>query len=53
MTKNQTDLCSAEHVEVLIIGAGISGIDAACHLRMHLPDRSFAILEAMEGFGGT
>ena len=52
MTKNQADSGLPEHVEVLIIGAGISA-DAACHLRMNLPDRSFAILEAMDGFGGT
>ena len=52
MTKNQADSGLPEHVEVLIIGAGIS-LDAACHLRMNLPDRSFAILEAMDGFGGT
>jgi monooxygenase len=42
-----------EHVDVLIVGAGLSGIGAACHLRENLPGRSFAILEAREGIGGT
>jgi monooxygenase len=41
------------HVDVLILGAGLSGIGAACHLRMLCPDRSFAILEARESIGGT
>ena len=42
-----------EHVNVLIIGAGISGIGAACHLRMKNPDTTFAILEGRETIGGT
>lgn len=42
-----------EHVNVLIIGAGISGIGAACHLRMKNPDHSFAIIEGREAIGGT
>jgi monooxygenase len=33
-----------EHVDVLIVGAGLSGIGAACHLRAECPDKSFAIL---------
>jgi len=40
-------------VDVLIIGAGISGIGAAWRLRKRSPDRSFAILEAREDMGGT
>jgi len=44
---------SAEHVDVLIVGAGLSGIGAACHLRRECPDRSFAILEARGATGGT
>ena len=42
-----------EHVDVLIVGAGLSGIGAACHLRERHPRRSFAILEARERMGGT
>ena len=42
-----------EHVDVLIIGAGISGIGAACHLTMKSPDRSYAILEGRDAIGGT
>lgn len=44
---------ATDHVDVLIVGAGISGIGAACHLRRTLPDRSYAILEAREVSGGT
>jgi cation diffusion facilitator CzcD-associated flavoprotein CzcO len=39
--------------DVLIVGAGISGIGAACHLQTRLPDRSFAILEGRDAIGGT
>ncbi|KAA0266902.1 MAG: NAD(P)/FAD-dependent oxidoreductase [Acidobacteria bacterium] len=42
-----------EHVDVLIVGAGISGISAACHLRELCPSKSFAILEARDAIGGT
>ncbi len=42
-----------EHVDVLIVGAGLSGIGAACHLRRECPEKSFAILEAREAIGGT
>jgi monooxygenase len=42
-----------EHVDVLIVGAGLSGIGAACHLRRTLPGRTFAILEARGVSGGT
>jgi monooxygenase len=41
------------HVDVLIVGAGISGIGAACHLRDKCPAKSFAILEARDAIGGT
>jgi cation diffusion facilitator CzcD-associated flavoprotein CzcO len=40
-------------VDVLIIGAGISGIGAACQLTARRPGTSFAILEAREETGGT
>ena len=42
-----------EHLDVLIVGAGLSGIGAACHLRADCPGKSFAILEAREASGGT
>ena len=43
----------AEHVDVLIVGAGLSGIGAGCHLRRDCPERSFAILEGRGATGGT
>jgi monooxygenase len=42
-----------EHVDVLIVGAGLSGIGAACHLQSDSPQKSYAILEARESIGGT
>jgi cation diffusion facilitator CzcD-associated flavoprotein CzcO len=42
-----------EHVDVLIVGAGISGIGAAYHLQTQYPDKSFVILEKFGSFGGT
>lgn len=44
---------SIEHVDVLIIGAGISGIGAACYLQKMQPGKTFAILEARNEIGGT
>ena len=40
-------------VDVLIIGAGLSGIAAAAHLKMQCPDKSFALLEQRQDMGGT
>jgi cation diffusion facilitator CzcD-associated flavoprotein CzcO len=42
-----------EHVDVLVVGAGISGIGAAHHLGERFPGRSFAVLDALESRGGT
>ncbi len=42
-----------EHFEVLIIGAGLSGIGAGGHMRELCPDKTFAILEGREASGGT
>lgn len=42
-----------EHVDIIIIGAGLSGIDAACHFKMECPDKSFVIFEGRERIGGT
>jgi monooxygenase len=44
---------TSEHVDVLIIGAGLSGIGAAHQLQKAFPGRSYAILEAREAIGGT
>ncbi|MFN5509685.1 MAG: NAD(P)-binding protein, partial [Burkholderiales bacterium] len=44
---------SPEHLDVLIIGAGISGISAGYHLQSMCPERSWAILEARSAMGGT
>jgi cation diffusion facilitator CzcD-associated flavoprotein CzcO len=41
------------HVDVLIIGAGISGIGTACHLTRDCPDKTYKILERRDGIGGT
>jgi len=43
----------AEHFDVLIVGAGISGVGAAYHLKHQLPGKSFVVLETLESFGGT
>lgn len=42
-----------EHFDVLIVGAGISGVAGAYHLQKQCPDTSFVILETEESFGGT
>jgi cation diffusion facilitator CzcD-associated flavoprotein CzcO len=42
-----------EHVDVLILGAGLSGVGAACHLQALCPEKSYAILEARDAIGGT
>src|SRR6516162_11229631 len=42
-----------EHFDVLIVGAGLSGIDAAWHLQKECPKKSYAILERREASGGT
>ena len=44
---------SIEHLDVLIVGAGLSGIGAAHHLQEAFPGRSYAIFEAREELGGT
>ncbi|HKY92318.1 MAG TPA: NAD(P)/FAD-dependent oxidoreductase [Nevskiaceae bacterium] len=41
------------HYDVLIIGAGVSGIGMACHLVREAPQKRFAILERREAIGGT
>ncbi|MGN6274758.1 MAG: flavin-containing monooxygenase [Solirubrobacterales bacterium] len=48
-----SDSPSREHVDVLIVGAGLSGIGAAVHLQRNCPAKSYAILEGREAIGGT
>ena len=43
----------SEHFDVLIVGAGISGVGAAVHLKDQSPDQTFLVLEGLESFGGT
>lgn len=44
---------SDNHFDVLIVGAGISGIGSAHHLKEQCPDKTFCMLEGMDSFGGT
>lgn len=43
----------SEHVDILIVGAGLSGIGTACHVTSDLPGKKFLVLEARERIGGT
>jgi monooxygenase len=42
-----------EHVDVLIVGAGLSGVGAACRLRQKCPEKTIAVFEARGAIGGT
>lgn len=54
MTLQETSITAKpEHIDVLIIGAGISGVGAGYHLKANSPGKSFAILEGRETMGGT
>jgi cation diffusion facilitator CzcD-associated flavoprotein CzcO len=44
---------ATEHVDVLVVGAGLSGISAGYHLQKHCPGKSYAILEGRDAIGGT
>ncbi|SDC20817.1 NAD(P)-binding Rossmann-like domain-containing protein [Actinokineospora iranica] len=46
-------MTTTEHVDVLIVGAGLSGIGAARHIQEAFPRRSYTILEARAAIGGT
>jgi cation diffusion facilitator CzcD-associated flavoprotein CzcO len=52
-TEPRSDGTEVEHVDVLVVGAGVSGIGAAHHLRERFPDRSFVLLDAQDNRGGT
>jgi cation diffusion facilitator CzcD-associated flavoprotein CzcO len=53
MNDYRDTLSSVEHVDVIIVGAGLSGVGAACHLKMECPQKSFVILEGRDTMGGT
>ena len=42
-----------EYKDIVIVGAGLSGIGAACHLKRECPNKNFIILEARANIGGT
>lgn len=44
---------NTQHFDVLVIGAGLSGIGMGCHLSEKLPNKSYAILERRQDIGGT
>lgn len=44
---------SLQHIDVLIVGAGLSGIGMACHLTRECPTKTYAIVEARRDLGGT
>ncbi len=44
---------NAGHFDVIIVGAGISGIGLAYHLQTGAPEKTFAVLELKDSFGGT
>ncbi len=46
-------MTAQQHVDVVVVGAGISGIGAAYHLQQQCPDRSFVMLEGRPDIGGT
>ncbi|RBY97725.1 FAD-containing monooxygenase EthA [Blastococcus sp. TF02-8] len=44
---------TSEHLDVLVVGAGLSGIGAACHLETERPGTTYAVLESRAAMGGT
>ena len=46
-------MATTQHFDVLIVGAGISGIGHACHLQDQCPNKSYLILEGRDSIGGT
>ncbi len=52
-TKSVPAAANPQHFDVFIVGAGISGVGGACHLKSQCPEKSFLILENQERFGGT
>ncbi len=53
-TSSDTDIAAVtEEVDVLVVGAGISGVGGAYHLQTQCPGKSFTVIESKESFGGT
>ena len=52
-TASEVPLAPPLDVDVLVVGAGIAGIDVACRLQQHVPDLAWAVLEARDALGGT
>jgi cation diffusion facilitator CzcD-associated flavoprotein CzcO len=50
---NESQASSTEHFDVLIVGAGLSGIGAACHLQRRCPGKTYVVLEGRGDIGGT
>ena len=53
VTLTRPPQAKTEHFDVLIVGAGISGVGSAYHLTTQCPGTSFVVLEVQESFGGT
>lgn len=53
MTNANEIVASIEHFDVMVVGAGISGVGTAYHLTTQCPGKSFVVLETNESFGGT
>ncbi|HEY0685147.1 MAG TPA: NAD(P)/FAD-dependent oxidoreductase [Steroidobacter sp.] len=53
MTTGTSPISAAEHFDVLVVGAGLSGIGAGYHLQRHCPGKRYAILEGRDCIGGT
>jgi monooxygenase len=52
-TGDQMNSAAPEHVDVIVVGAGIAGISAAWHLRKHCPTLDMVVLEGRSELGGT
>lgn len=51
--ETHTTAIAAEHVDVIIVGAGISGVGSAYRLQQDCPEKTYLVLEGKDTFGGT